>query len=543
MTQNLPEPNHVIADKYVIEASLGVGGMGAVYAVTHRVTGKKLALKCLLPQYLAYPELVERFMREAQAAGRIQHRHVVDVFDVGRDGDVLYLVMPLLEGKSLAALLRERTHSLSELLAIVLRAMEGVAAAHAQGIVHRDLKPDNIFVCVGPSGRLDDPKVLDFGISKLDDEGERHALTKSGVLMGTPHYMSFEQLNSQRDVDARADVYALGVILYETLAGELPYVAESAPALAIRMMSGPPKPLSALRPDLPAALTEAVMKAIERDRDQRFESVASLREAVAPFVEDADVRKASSPGPGATTEARSEPAQEASPPRARAVEVAATLLDTPPPARLTLRDEPERLHRPKTSHSSLTLLAGAALALVLGLGVTLWLTKSGSSAPQAPTEPEKRAQTVQPSSPQAADEQPVSSAKRKVKKRRLKRPNAGAAAQANASGQEDSEEYEEYEEEEEESAEAPPKDPNAPAEDHGAGANATERAEPAAPAEPVEPASEPAQPTRETNEAAPSPGEGPGPGAPELRPGTQGPGEPAPPPPLPDKAAPEEPSE
>jgi serine/threonine-protein kinase len=276
MSQSLPEPSHVIADKYVVERSLGQGGMGAVYLVSHRVTGKKLALKCLLPQYLEHPELVARFTREAQAAGRIQHRHVVDVFDVGRDGSVLYIVMPYLEGEPLSALLRERALSLEDTLAVLLRAMEGVAAAHEQGIVHRDLKPDNIFVCVGPSGRLDDPRVLYFGISKLDDDQEARALTKSGVLMGTPHYMSFEQLNSQRDIDARADVYAMGCILYEALAGVLPYSAESAPALAIRMMSGPPKHLSALRPDLPSALVDAVMRAIEREREQRQPTMAAL---------------------------------------------------------------------------------------------------------------------------------------------------------------------------------------------------------------------------------------------------------------------------
>jgi serine/threonine protein kinase len=286
MKQSLPEPSHVIADKYVVERSLGQGGMGAVYLVSHRITGKKLALKCLLPQYLDLPELVERFLREAQAAGRIQHRHVVDVFDVGRDGSVLYLVMPYLEGQPLSSLLREKALTLDETLAILLRAMEGVAAAHAQGIVHRDLKPDNIFVCVGPSGRLDDPRVLDFGISKLDDEEKKGSLTKSGVLMGTPHYMSFEQLNSQRDIDARADVYAMGCILYEALAGELPYVADSAPALAIRMMSAPPKHLSARRPDLPEALVNTVMKAIERERSERHPSLEALIDELRQFAPD-----------------------------------------------------------------------------------------------------------------------------------------------------------------------------------------------------------------------------------------------------------------
>jgi len=283
MSTKLPEPGDVVADKYVIERLLGRGGMGVVYVVTHRTTGKHLALKCLLPEYVEQPELVERFLREAQAAGRIEHRHIVDVFDAGRDGSVLYIVMALLEGKSLTTLLQDDTLTLEETLGILVRAMDGVAAAHAHGIVHRDLKPDNIFVCVGPSGRLDDPRVLDFGISKLDDDAT-HSLTKSGVMMGTPYYMSFEQMNSQRDLDQRVDVYAMGVILYEALAAQLPYVADSTASLAIRMLTQPARHLGELRPDLPRELCDVVMTAIARERDERHPTMRALIEAIRPFA-------------------------------------------------------------------------------------------------------------------------------------------------------------------------------------------------------------------------------------------------------------------
>jgi serine/threonine protein kinase len=168
MTSPMPQSGAVIADKYVVESMIGRGGMGAVYVVVHRVTQKRLALKVLLPQYLDQPEIVERFLREAQAVGRIQHRNVVDVFDVGKDGDIFYIVMALLNGKPLSTLLREEPMPLSRLLTISLRAMEGVAAAHAEGVIHRDLKPDNIYVCKGVSGQLDDPKIVDFGISKQE---------------------------------------------------------------------------------------------------------------------------------------------------------------------------------------------------------------------------------------------------------------------------------------------------------------------------------------------------------------------------------------
>jgi serine/threonine protein kinase len=149
MLDGLPEPGDVIAAKYLVERVLGRGGMGTVFGVIHRETGKRLALKCLLPSYVNNPSVVERFIREAKAVGRIQHRHVIDIFDQGRDGGVLYMVLPLLEGKPLSELLHDEHLTLEEALVILVRAMEGVASANALGVLHRDLKPSNIFVCLG----------------------------------------------------------------------------------------------------------------------------------------------------------------------------------------------------------------------------------------------------------------------------------------------------------------------------------------------------------------------------------------------------------
>ncbi|MDB4989920.1 MAG: serine/threonine protein kinase, partial [Myxococcaceae bacterium] len=208
---------------------------------------------------------------------------VVDVFDVGRDGDILYIVMELLEGKPLSELLHDSSLTLEEALIVLLRAMEGVAAAHEHGVVHRDLKPDNIFVCVGASGRLDDPRVLDFGISKLEDAAGDQ-LTRTGVALGTPYYMSMEQLKGQRDLDARVDVYALGVILYEAIAGDPPFVADSVSALAIKVITEQPVHLGQLRPDLPEGLADVVMKALSRERDDRHRSVRALIEALRAYV-------------------------------------------------------------------------------------------------------------------------------------------------------------------------------------------------------------------------------------------------------------------
>jgi serine/threonine protein kinase len=283
MTSPMPQSGAVIADKYVVESMIGRGGMGAVYVVVHRVTQKRLALKVLLPQYLDQPEIVERFLREAQAVGRIQHRNVVDVFDVGKDGDIFYIVMALLNGKPLSTLLREEPMPLSRLLTISLRAMEGVAAAHAEGVIHRDLKPDNIYVCKGVSGQLDDPKIVDFGISKQEGAIDTR-LTQSGVMLGTPHYMAFEQITGQRDLDERVDVYAVGAILYEAMAGEPPYDAESVGGLAVRMMSGPPQDLDERCSGLPHGLSDVIMRALSRERDQRFGTMDAFIAALRPYA-------------------------------------------------------------------------------------------------------------------------------------------------------------------------------------------------------------------------------------------------------------------
>jgi len=291
MSYGLPAPGEVIAGKYTIERPLGQGGMGAVFAVHHAITGKRLALKCLLPEHATNADIVERFLREAQAAGRIQHRHVVDVFDVGRENSLLYIVMEYLDGKALSDLLQDSALTLTEALTIIARAMEGVAAAHAQGIIHRDLKPDNIFVCTGPSGHLDDPRVLDFGISKLDDKVNGN-LTKTGAAMGTPYYMSLEQMSGARDLDARVDVYAMGVILYEAIAGEPPHVADTLSALAIRLLTTEPVHLSKLRSDLPAGLADVVMKAIAREREHRYPDMRSLIAALTPFLAQGDTTTA-----------------------------------------------------------------------------------------------------------------------------------------------------------------------------------------------------------------------------------------------------------
>ncbi|HKP55366.1 MAG TPA: serine/threonine-protein kinase, partial [Polyangiales bacterium] len=221
----MPKAGDVIAGKYQVDHKLGEGAMSVVFQVTHRVTQKRFALKWLLPHVCARPELAQRFLREAQVAGRVEHPHLVEVYDVGSLEGSFYMVLELLRGESLEQrLTRVGRMSPADSLRLLLPCLRGIAAAHEAGIVHRDLKPANIFVCSAASTAAEHAKVLDFGISKLPNlPGDtRSALTRTGLVMGTPRYMPLEQMRG-KPIDQRADIYALGVVLYQMLSGRLPY--------------------------------------------------------------------------------------------------------------------------------------------------------------------------------------------------------------------------------------------------------------------------------------------------------------------------------
>jgi len=279
------DAGEIVAGKYQVKELLGRGGMGQVYLARHTVTGKRVAIKMLSSGISATAQADKRLVREAIASGCIEHRHVVNVFDIGEHQGAMFLVMEYLEGKSFKQLMNERCCSDRELLEILLRAMEGVRAAHAQGVIHRDLKPDNILVCLGPTGHYDDPKVVDFGICRLAAESGVTDLTQVGVTMGSPFYMSLEQLQGVRDLDGRADLYALGVILYQALTQRRPFEALTLGELTGKISSGvPPISLAELRPDLPRGLSRVVMRALSRTRDKRQPDVATLIRELTPFV-------------------------------------------------------------------------------------------------------------------------------------------------------------------------------------------------------------------------------------------------------------------
>jgi serine/threonine protein kinase len=278
----------LLAGKYRIERLLGAGGMGVVVAAQHLQLDHWVAIKFLLPEALRNPEAVARFAREARAAVKIKSEHVARVIDVGTlDSGAPYMVMEYLEGVDLAARVRERGPlGLEEAVDFVLQACEALAVAHALGIVHRDLKPSNLFCVRHPDG-LESIKVLDFGISKVTNPGGASSdaqMTRTHSVFGSPLYMSPEQMLSARDVDARTDLWALGAILYELLAGKSPFEGETLPEVYARISTQPPVPLLNHRPDTPTGLQQVVLKCLEKDRARRYSNVAELALALSPFA-------------------------------------------------------------------------------------------------------------------------------------------------------------------------------------------------------------------------------------------------------------------
>jgi serine/threonine-protein kinase len=277
----------VLAGKFRIERVLGRGGMGVVVQAMHLHLDQRVALKFLLPDALVQPETLARFSREARAAAKIKSEHVARVIDVGTlDGGSPYIVMEYLEGEDLCAHLRKSGPlSTSQATGFVLQACEALAEAHAAGIVHRDLKPANLFLARYPDG-TPCVKLLDFGISKFSsgESGRDFDMTRPTALMGSPFYMSPEQMRSTRSVDARADIWALGVILYELVSGRLPFDADTMPELCAKVLQESPAALGNLAQSNYPTFEAVVLRCLEKDRGQRFQSIADLANALAPFA-------------------------------------------------------------------------------------------------------------------------------------------------------------------------------------------------------------------------------------------------------------------
>jgi serine/threonine protein kinase len=283
------ELGRVLAGKYRLDDVLGVGGMGVVVGATHLSLELPIAIKFMSPLLVGNGMGIRRFMLEARSAARIRSEHVVRVFDVASLPDgAPYIVMERLDGVDLGQLLEQRGWlPLEEAIDYVLQAAEAVAEAHAAGIVHRDLKPSNLFCCWRVDGT---PliKVLDFGVSKLlpSASGTLRSESATGphVIVGSPLYSAPEQLRAPSSVDARADVWALGVILYELVAGKPPFRGEDFLGICSKVAHATVEPLRMLRPEVPAEFSEVMARCLAKQRDQRFQTVAELAGALAPYA-------------------------------------------------------------------------------------------------------------------------------------------------------------------------------------------------------------------------------------------------------------------
>jgi eukaryotic-like serine/threonine-protein kinase len=261
----------VLGDRYRLEASIGSGGMAQVFRGQDTTLDRQVAIKILAPQFARDPSFVERFRREAQAAARLNHPNIVNVYDTGVDGDTNYIVMEYVEGRTLAEYLaRGGTLASRKAAEIAEKVAEALAAAHAQGVIHRDIKPANIMVT--RDGRV---KVMDFGIARLVAGPD--TVEQTAAVLGTAAYLSPEQAQGQT-VDARSDLYSLGIVLYEMVTGKPPFTGDSAMAVAYKHVQETPLPPSSLNADVPPRLDAVVMRALAKNPANRYQSAGEFRD-------------------------------------------------------------------------------------------------------------------------------------------------------------------------------------------------------------------------------------------------------------------------
>jgi eukaryotic-like serine/threonine-protein kinase len=389
----------VVAGKYEILGLIGSGGMGYVVAALHVELGEMVALKFLRPEALAQEELVERFAREARAAVRIKSEYVARVMDVGTLPDgVPFIVMEHLEGKDLADVLAEQTRlPIRTAVEYMMQACEALASAHANGIVHRDIKPENLFLTRHAQG-VDIIKVLDFGISKLAltspaSKGSRQ-FVRTMLPMGSPTYMSPEQIRTAGEVDARSDIWSLGCVLFELIAGTTAFDAPTLMQLSAAILEKDPTPLRELQPECPPELEAVVMKCLEKDANKRFQNIAELAVALYPFAprrarisaERCSYLLRDAGLPAAEIEIGSvAPPSQTSDAKAAVTSGAAPASTSTPAAVSPIPTIPPNLKR---SHRGIFM---AAAALLVAGGVAYWQLSARSDTASAPPEAPERA--------------------------------------------------------------------------------------------------------------------------------------------------------
>ena len=296
-----------VGTQYLVDAEIGRGGMAVVYRATDLRLNRRVAIKVLPPELAFNADVRERFLREAQTAAQLSHPGIVPIYTVDEREGIVYFVMALVDGESLAERLsRESRLSIPEARRLLSAVADALAYAHEQGVVHRDVKPDNIML-ERTSGR---PLVTDFGIARAAQGDTR--LTVTGVAIGTPAYMSPEQALGERELDGRSDIYSLGVIGYQLLAGETPFKASNTPAMLVKHVSETPRPLSMLRPDTPAGLAHAIARALAKKPEDRWLDAGAFRAAI---LDTSDVVPPQQSWPGATREPESWPPYREAPPR------------------------------------------------------------------------------------------------------------------------------------------------------------------------------------------------------------------------------------
>ncbi len=397
----------VIEGKYSIVRLLGEGGMGAVYEGENLRIRRKVAIKVLHAGVAENTDAVSRFQREAQAAGQIGSDHIVEVIDLGvLPGGDYFMVMEFLQGESLGGRLdRLGRVGPRELAPIALQLLEGLSRAHAAGIIHRDLKPDNVWLVSHKAGVADFVKILDFGISKFNALGnsEQMSMTRTGSVMGTPYYLSPEQAKGGRGIDHRSDIYAVGVILYQCLAGRVPFDAETFNELLFKIVLEEPAELRSLAADVDGAFAAIVMKAMAREPDHRFQSTGEMAQAIADwsgvqlgapasFVSDSTTAaRAASYGAPLVGGAASPPMQ-----------------DTNTPAPFSSTGGGAQPQPSKKGGGAVIALAAVGALAVLGVGAGLMMSRrTPASEPSPSVAP---AASAEPATPPPSDSAPAASA-------------------------------------------------------------------------------------------------------------------------------------
>jgi serine/threonine-protein kinase len=363
------QPGDVIRGKYRVERLLGAGGMAYVVSAWHLHLAQRVAIKLLRPETAEHAEVIERFLREARASSRLEGVNIVRVLDVDAlESGPPFIVMEYLEGQDLSQVLATRGPVPVHEVALWVRdACHGVAEAHALGVIHRDLKPANLFLAQKRSGEVV-LKVLDFGISKLLEDTR---ITQTEVGMGSAEYMSPEQMRSATDVDARSDVWSLGVTLYEMTTGKTPFHADGVGQVAAGILMRAPASPRTLRPDLPAAFEEVVLRCLQKDPRDRYASAEGLAAALAPF---------------AVPVATSSVSRVAPAPRTLASAVAPEPVPAPPSARVP-PSVPAATAVPIPLGETPATLGGTASGASLGATPPPWATPGGTVSRAAPAPP------------------------------------------------------------------------------------------------------------------------------------------------------------